>query len=208
MITDFTTTLTQLRAAKAGDSVALNELLARYEPRVRTAVAVRLGRVPSAVADLDDTVQEVMLAAFRSLKGFEGRSEGAFLNWLTSIAVNEVREAHRHAARHKRGGDAPRRSLSSTTFPDLDLPATQTSPTQAARVHEIEEARFRALLRLPPHHRDIIVDHAILGLTHEEIAQGIGDDATAARARALYNRAVRKLRTLLQAFDATDTAAE
>jgi RNA polymerase sigma-70 factor (ECF subfamily) len=199
---DFSTTVVQIRAAKDGDQHALNELLARYLPRVRMAVMIRTGHMPKTSIDVDDLVQEVLINAIRNLDTFEARTEGGFTHWLMTIAINKIRDARRHEGRKKRGRGAvrPLADLAATTSGGAAVPSGRTTPSEAAKANELDEARHRALLKLPPRYRNIIVDHDLLGFTHEEIAQKLGFE-TANPARALYNRAARKLRKLLEPFD-------
>jgi len=199
---EFQNTVFQLNRAKAGDREALNEVLTRYLPRVRAAVALSLGKVPSEVANLDDVLQEVLVSAATSLDHFEHRSDGSFMSWLTAIAINKVRDHKRHESRQKRGSGRVR-SIDDV-FPssplDVPVPAREPRPSQIARVHELEEAEMRALLRLEERYRAVIVDRDILGLSYEEIAEKLGFKTTNPP-RALHSRAKAKLRELLRSFD-------
>jgi RNA polymerase sigma-70 factor, ECF subfamily len=71
-------------------------LLDLYQPLLR-AWMTRTGVAPS---DADDLVQEVLLAVFRGVGGFERRGRGAFRAWLRTILTHRVRD-HFRAARHR-----------------------------------------------------------------------------------------------------------
>ena len=71
-----------LRAGRAGDERALEQLLALHK---RPLYALCRGMLGNA-DDADDAVQETFLHALRSLAGFRG--DAAFRSWLFRIAIN------------------------------------------------------------------------------------------------------------------------
>ena len=78
----------------AGDSDAGSKLFASYTPRLyRVAL-----RVLGTHEDAEDAVQKGLLAAWRNLKTFEGRSR--FSTWLTRIVVNEALQEMRRIRAH------------------------------------------------------------------------------------------------------------
>ncbi len=76
-------------AARSGDEVALELLVAKYLPLVHAIVDRALTRAP----DVDDTVQETMLNVVRALPGL--RSPETFRSWLVAITMNQIRKHHR-----------------------------------------------------------------------------------------------------------------
>ncbi len=76
-------------AARAGDPVAIDQLVAGYLPLVYTIV----GRALEGHADVDDVVQDVMLRVLRNLGDL--REPEAFRSWLVAITVRQVRERFR-----------------------------------------------------------------------------------------------------------------
>jgi RNA polymerase sigma factor (sigma-70 family) len=76
-------------AARAGDPVAIDRLVAGYLPLVYTIV----GRALEGHADVDDVVQDVMLRVLRNLGDL--REPEAFRSWLVAITVRQVRERFR-----------------------------------------------------------------------------------------------------------------
>jgi DNA-directed RNA polymerase specialized sigma24 family protein len=91
-------------AAQEGDRRALEELFARYLPRVRQIVALRMGRRQRQILEVDDVAQEALLSVFRGLERFEHRSQGSFRNWLARCVESQVAGAARKAGARKRGG--------------------------------------------------------------------------------------------------------
>ncbi|MDY7088620.1 MAG: sigma-70 family RNA polymerase sigma factor [Actinomycetota bacterium] len=76
-------------AARDGDPVAVDRLVAGYLPLVYTIV----GRALEGHADVDDVVQDVMLRVLRNLGDL--REPQAFRSWLVAITVRQVRERFR-----------------------------------------------------------------------------------------------------------------
>jgi RNA polymerase sigma-70 factor (ECF subfamily) len=92
-----------LRQAQAGDLDAFVELIGRHDRALR-ALAYRLLESPQ---QMDDALQEAYLKAFRSLRGFEGRS--AFGSWLHRIVYNACMDqlrSRRSDGQQLRLGDA------------------------------------------------------------------------------------------------------
>jgi RNA polymerase sigma-70 factor (ECF subfamily) len=195
--TGLSLTRVQLRAARAGDRGALDELLARYLPWVRQTVALRLGQPLRACADLDDLVQESLLDAFRGLDRFEDRSEGSFRNWLASIVLNNVRDASRRA----RGGAGrprvqPLADSSTSTFAGPTPAARDAAPSELARANELEDRIEQAMLRLSATHREVLILRDRCDLGYAEIAEQL-QFKNADTARALYSRALAHLQSRL-----------
>ena len=75
---------TLIDAARAGDRAALEELLARYEPRIYRFGLRMCGDEEAA----REVLQETLLAAFRNLPGFRG--DASLSTWLYQIAHNRL----------------------------------------------------------------------------------------------------------------------
>src|SRR3982751_2988570 len=78
-----------LARARAGDQDAFRELT---DPH-RRELQVHCYRILGSVQDAEDLVQETLLAAWRGLGGFEGRS--SLRTWLYRIATNRCLNALR-----------------------------------------------------------------------------------------------------------------
>ena len=76
---------------RAGRSDAWQELYDAYAQRVWRFVARLLG---ANSADVADVVQETLLSAARSARGYD-RREGSLWMWLTGIARNQMAIHHR-----------------------------------------------------------------------------------------------------------------
>src|ERR1700734_3181257 len=85
--------MTALVRARAGDGDAFAELTDPY----RRELQVHCYRILGSVQDAEDMLQETLLAAWRGLERFEGRS--SLRAWLYSIATNRCLNALRDSAR-------------------------------------------------------------------------------------------------------------
>ena len=79
-----TSTFTLLEKARTGDEAALSRAFDQYRRRLAVLIHFKLDARESG--DVEDVLQETYLKAFRGLDGFEYRSPGSFLRWLSSIA--------------------------------------------------------------------------------------------------------------------------
>src|SRR5215467_100549 len=80
-------TATTLARAKAGDGDAFRELTDPY----RRELQLHCYRMLGSVQDAEDMLQETLLAAWRGLDAFEGRS--SMRTWLYRIATNRCLNA-------------------------------------------------------------------------------------------------------------------
>src|SRR4051812_40512451 len=96
-----------LTRARAGDESAFRALTDPY----RRELHVHCYRILGSVQDAEDLVQETMLAAWRGLEQFEGRS--SVRTWLYRIATNRclnaLRDSERRPATVPQGFPAPTR---------------------------------------------------------------------------------------------------
>src|SRR5216683_4416726 len=85
-----------LAGAKAGDEQAFRELTDPY----RSELLLHCYQILGSVADAEDMLQDTLLAAWRGLSAFEGRS--SVRAWLHKIAVNGCLNALRGRSRRPR----------------------------------------------------------------------------------------------------------
>lgn len=142
-----------LRAGRAGDAAALEQLLGLHKQALVAFCRGILGHAE----DAEDAVQETFLQALHGLAGFRG--EAAFRTWLFRIAVNIC-------LRWK----ATRR-LTEPWDEERELP-----PSGAASPETIAVGRLRlleALGSLPPRHRVILLLKEWEGWSVAEIARAM-----------------------------------
>lgn len=191
-----------LQRARAGEAAAIAALHAQFEPRVRGFAAVRLGRTLHDLVDCDDIVQEAMTTALARLRQFEGKSEGAFVCWLSAIVETRVKDALRAGNAQKRGrGRVVRRAdLGVTTVSSLVGPDGAPSPSQAAAHGELDAGLSRALLALGTPLREIVFCRLVLEMDFGEIASSL-QLSSVDSARAQFHKALVRLRERLAGGD-------
>jgi RNA polymerase sigma factor (sigma-70 family) len=124
-----------LRLAQAGDRQALDDLLARYLPRLQRWAS---GRLPIGIRTMNDTadiVQEAVINALRNFNGIEIRTEGAFLAYLRQSVNNRIIDQFRRHLRHPKRDELPE---------NAPRPATRSTPPSAPRHDTTGGARLCA----------------------------------------------------------------
>lgn len=154
------TSLRLLEMAKAGDELALNELLERYLPRMRRWASGRIPPAARAMMDTEDVVQDTLVRSLRHFDGFEIRGEGALQAYLRQSLRNHLTDAYRRFAR--RASDTEARS---------DIPAGGPSPLEEAVGAQALERYEAALLRLRPEDRELVILRIELCHSYAELAQ-------------------------------------
>lgn len=193
----FSTTVREIRAARAGDLAAREALFARYLAPVREIVARRLGRELRQFADIEDVLQESMLDAYGRIEHFRDEADGRFIHWLAQIVENNIRDLRRRFEVRRVG--ANQRLSSGDTSGGVVPAAKGPSPSQCARAAELEVAFGQALAELHPQYRRLILMREVRGLSYDEIARELGY-ARAETPRQKLAVAKKKLRALLARF--------
>jgi RNA polymerase sigma-70 factor (TIGR02960 family) len=169
-----------LRRARAGDGQAFRELTEPY----RRELQVHCYRMLGSIQDAEDLLQETLLAAWRGLDGFEGRS--SLRAWLYRIATNRCLNALRDNARRPREQPAmhlevplpePTRHGDPSwlePYPDVlldELPDAAPGPEARYETKESVSLAFLiALQQLPPRQRAVLLLRDVLGYRAAEVA--------------------------------------
>jgi RNA polymerase sigma-70 factor (TIGR02960 family) len=167
----------RIARARAGDEDAFRELT---EPH-RRELQVHCYRILGSLQEAEDLVQETLLAAWRGLEAFEGRS--SVRAWLYRIATNRCLDALRARSRRPREVQAMNEPPEPTRrtepiwlepYPDVlleDLPDRSPGPAARHEVRESTELAFIvALQHLPPRQRAVLVLRDVLGFRTAEVA--------------------------------------
>jgi RNA polymerase sigma-70 factor (ECF subfamily) len=161
--------------AQRGDDTALNQLCGIYAERVRRIVRFRMGPELRSQLESMDLVQEALIEAVKDIGDFTYCSDGDFLNWLSSIVENTIRDYvdKIHAAkRDVRRQVSLNKVATRTDRPqsDLGLPTATTTPSAVLSLREELDRLEQAMDRLKPQYREVIMLAKIEGLSCKEIA--------------------------------------
>jgi RNA polymerase sigma factor (sigma-70 family) len=181
-----------LAAARAGDSVAFNHLVLRFQDAVYTLCY----RLTGNAEDAADATQEAFLSAYRNLGAYRG---GLFRSWLFRIASNCAYDLLRHRQRRPATSldHAPRETDDGGDAPALDLPDPGQGPEGAALRRELEAVIQRGLLTLPEEQRLAVVLCDLYGFDYAAIAAATEVELGTVKSR--INRGRRRLRDYLVA---------
>jgi RNA polymerase sigma-70 factor (ECF subfamily) len=166
--------------ARAGDTEALDALVAGHQDRVFSLACRMLGDREDAL----DVCQEVFLTVFQNLGRFEERAR--FSTWLYRVAVNRCRDElrRRGTVKHTRplSLDRPRGEDDERNpgpQPVADGPRPEQRVESRERRAEIEDA----VGALPDDLREVVVLRDLQQLSYEELAALLGIPIGTVRSR-------------------------
>lgn len=165
-----------IAAAQAGDERAFRELV---EPQ-RAALEVHCYRMLGSPQDAEDTVQETLMRAWKTLDRFERRA--SIETWLYRIATNAcLDELERR----------PRRPVPVEPYPDDRFEGAVSSVADPAARYAMREgvelAFLTAIQKLPGRQRAILILRDVLGWTASGVAELL--DSTVAAVNSALQRA-------------------
>jgi RNA polymerase sigma factor (sigma-70 family) len=178
---DAETTFVLIRRAHDGDTTALDELCARYLPRLQRWAHGRLPVWARSSVDTHDLVQDTFIQVLRRLHDFVPRHEGAFHGYLRLTLLNRMRDEIRRA--HRRGP---------AVAPLADQAAGDPSPLEKAIGGERLERYESALAHLRPEDREAIALRIEMGYSYAEVAAALKKPSAAA-AQMTVSRALVRL---------------
>ena len=155
---DATTSLELVIRANAGDDAAVAALYERYKPRLQRWAHNRLPPHARGALQTEDLVQDTLTHVLGHLTAFNPRHEGAFQGYVRTALKNRIRDVARW---QKRRG--------SRDVLDSEMRGEDASPLDMAIGQETLDRYDRALERLRPDERDLIIARIEMGLSNEEI---------------------------------------
>ena len=180
--------------AREGDADAFRQLISPYRRELR----VHIYRIVGSTHDAEDLLQDTLLAAWRALGQFEGRS--SLRAWLYRIATNRSLDALRAGRRRpedlRRMTDMPEPTrygepIWLEPYPDVlleDLPDQAPGPDARYEAKEAVALAFVAgLQHLPAQQRAVLVLRDVLGYRTAEAAEML--DTSEASINSLLGRA-------------------
>ncbi len=176
---------------QAGESAAFDGLVRKYSPRLYGLVY----HMTSNHEDTNDLLQDIFAKAYRSVRGFRGRS--SFYTWLHTIAVNmTINFLKKRGRRHLVSLDDENSHVENDKeFVEM---TSGTNPVREADLAELQQRLNGALQKLSEDHRMAVTLFDIQGLPHKEISQILGVSEGTVRSRLFY--AHRQLQNYLEEF--------
>ncbi len=206
MLPDPTESLRLLDEAQNGNRKALEDLLQRYQDRLRRIVRIRLSVDLRSRMESMDIVQETMSAAFQHIGDLQPRSTASIIQWLSRIAENRIRDAWRSHFAEKRD---PRREVNIDALVSSGGgPGSGTgTPDERAALNELEKLVDEAMTELNEDAREVILLRTYQGGSWDFVARQMGRPGADA-ARQLYRRARVQLARLVKRRMAADSDPE
>jgi len=170
-----------LRLAKEGDQQALEQILARYVPRLRRWASGRLPVRARSLMDTGDLVQETLLRVLTGLDRIEVRGPGGFQAYVRQAVLNRIRDEVRWTNRRPGPDGVPE---------SLEHPAP--SPLENAIGGDLLDRYERALATLKEPERELLHLRIELDFDYEEIAAMTGKSSRDA-VRMAVQRALARL---------------
>ncbi len=170
-----------LDRAKDGDRTALDEICARYLPRLAHWAEGRLPLRARGLVDTGDLVQESLVGAIARLGGLRARYPETFPAYLRTAILNRIRNEVRGIGR--------RPEVGALNGAEAD-PAP--SPLEEVIGRELEECYEEALGLLRDEERAVLFLKIEMDMSHAEIAEAL-DKPSKDAARKAINRALIRL---------------
>jgi RNA polymerase sigma-70 factor (ECF subfamily) len=173
--------LALVRAAKAGDISAFEQLVRRYDRNVfRIAQHITQNR-----EDAEDVVQDAFLKSYENLKNFQEQSK--FYTWLVRIAVNEALMRLRRRRPERMVSLDEEVKTEEDSMP-REVADWTPNPEQQYSQAELKDILQRTIQGLPSSFRTVFVLRDVEGLSTEETAEALGLSIPAVKSRLLRAR--------------------
>ncbi|HEY3381562.1 MAG TPA: sigma-70 family RNA polymerase sigma factor [Vicinamibacterales bacterium] len=167
MSEDHLTDAELVERALGGSDDAFRALVARHQRPVYNLL-VRMLRNPALAEDL---AQETFLKVFSRLSTFDPQFK--FSNWILRIAHNRAIDAMRRRGPAEVSLDEPDPAEQARMSQILVDPTSDAAPRRAEQ-HDLARALDKALARLRPEYREVVVLRYHEDLGYEEIARVTG----------------------------------
>ena len=180
-----------VRRTQAGGARAFDELVVRFSPRLYGLVY----HMTASHEDTNDLLQDIFSKAYRSIKGFQGKS--SFYTWMHTIAVNMAINFLKKRNRRKTMSldDVDNGILND---PDFIEATSNGDPSREANLSELQKKLNESMLKLSHDHRAVVTMFDIQGMPHAEISKVLKISEGTVRSRLFY--AHRQLQNYLQEF--------
>ena len=194
---DLTESMALVLRHQEGDAAALGLLLERYQARLRRIVHIRLGGRLRRNLETMDIVQEANAVAMRKIGDLELRDHASILRWLSTIALNKIRDAHDFFTAERRDVDRVVALDGEWAAVARDRSGDTPSPHDAAERKELHEVLDDCMTELTPEYQEVILLRDYSGGSWEYVTQALGSPTIHA-AQELHRRAWIRLRRLVR----------
>jgi len=176
---------------QGGDPRAFDVLVRKYSSRLYGLVY----NMTSNHEDTNDLLQDIFSKAYRSIKGFRGKS--SFYTWLHTIATNMTINFLKKRSRNYR---MSLDDVDSGVHNDPEFIELTSGPDARREVNlkELQQRLNEAMMKLSNDHRAVVTMFDIQGMPHAEIGKILGISEGTVRSRLFY--AHRQLQNYLQEF--------
>jgi RNA polymerase sigma-70 factor (ECF subfamily) len=176
---------------KAGDLLAFEEIISRYEAKVMN-LSLRFTRNQE---DAEEVMQDVFTTVYRKIDGFRGQS--AFSSWLYRIVVNAAFMKLRKKKQNQTISMDDLAPAIKQYCMERDTAAT-THSYGVAVTRELQEVLQKAIDKLPNQYRAVFVLRDVDGLSNQETGQILDLSIPAVKSRLHRSRIM--LRKKLQRY--------
>lgn len=168
-----------------GEKELFEILMRRYNQTLYRAVRSYL----KIEDDIEDTMQETYIKAFKKLYQFKG--EASFATWLIRIGINE---ALQHIRKHKRN-----QPINIGRKKAIPLSGTHNmNPEEKAIQHETSILIEKAIDQLPEKYRVVYILREVEGMKNRAISDGLGISENNVKVR--FHRSKALLKEILYEF--------
>ena len=178
--------------ARAGNMASVEKLILKYQDRVYNTILKICGNE----ADAAELAQDAFVRAIQGLKDFRGQS--SFYTWLFRIAVNLTFNFC------KRNSKVSFQSLQEETdeetnrqLKDYLIDKNIADPSELASKKEVQCLILKALEKLDPQQRAVVVLRDIEQMSYNEIAETLDMEIGTVKSRIARGR--KNLREILEA---------
>ncbi len=180
---------------QAGDPAAFDELVRKYTSRLYSLVY----NMTSNHEDTNDLLQDIFAKAYRSIKGFRGKS--SFYTWIHSIGVNMTINFLKKRGRHFQLSldDVDANIQNDKEFIES---TSGSNPVRETDLKELQQRLNEAMMKLSYEHRAVVTMFDIQGVPHAEISKILNISEGTVRSRLFY--AHRQLQNYLEEFRSDD----
>ncbi len=170
------TDLEIIKRVRAGNAVAYEDLVVKYEKKLYSAVMSMVHNEQDSM----DILQNIFLKAYLHIGNFNGESE--YYTYLFRIALNECRDYWKKQSRKNEI------SLENENGETLDISDSAQSPSDAAQAYELKSAVNDAISNLDEDMKQVLILRAFYGMSYDEIALITGAEPGTVKSRLFRGR--------------------